>query len=93
MKADEPGVPVVKYGMGASEQDKLVERHFHVTEEEQAITAFHFAHGLRMGPWIERMLSRVRRRERPVAPVAQPEPPEPEVAPPPDDLRRSLGLS
>lgn len=52
MRADEPREHVVKYGMGAMEQDKLVERHFHVTEEEQAITAFYFAHTLRIGPWI-----------------------------------------
>lgn len=93
MRADEPREHVVKYGMGAMEQDKLVERHFHVTEEEQAITAFYFAHTLRIGPSIQRVLSRVRGRERPVEPVTQPEPPEPAAAPPPDDLRRSLGLS
>lgn len=83
--------PVVKYGMGASEQDKLVERHFTVTQDEKAITAFHFAHALRIGPWLRSKLGWIPKRAEPVLPVVEAEPAP--VAPPPDDLRKALGLS
>lgn len=37
MKADEPYVPPVKYGLPASESDRLIERHVQVTTERLAI--------------------------------------------------------
>ena len=95
MKTEEPGshVAVVKYGMAASEQDKIVERHFIVMEEERALAALRFAHMLRVGPALSRALATR-------ADVA----PSPTYAPPaatvtervpaaPDDLRGSLGLT
>jgi hypothetical protein len=85
MKAEEPSEPLVKYGMAASEQDRLVARHFKVTQEERAVTAFHFAHALSLGPLILTPSSRVEEQ-------AAPSVAEPYVAPPQDDLRRSLGL-
>jgi hypothetical protein len=91
MKADEPGIPVIKYGMAAMDEDKLVERHFKVREEEQAITAFHFARTLRLAPWIRSVLAWIPKREQPVQAIAEPEAAPP--APEPNDLRRSLGLS
>ena len=95
MKADEPGERVVKYGMGASEQDKLVERHFTVTQEEQAITGFHFARTLRIAPWIRSVLGLRPKREQPAQAIEEPEVarPAPSPEPEPDDLRKSLGLS
>ena len=93
MKADEPADPVVKYGMAAMDEDKLVERHFKVTQDDQAITAFHFAHALRIGPWLRSKLGWIPERAGPVALTVEPEAPAPPAAQPEDDLRRSLGLS
>ena len=93
MKADEPAERVVKYGMAAMDEDKLVERHFTVTQDDQAITAFHFAHALRMGPWLRSKLGWIPKRAGPVSPFVEPEVPAPPAAQPEDDLRKSLGLS
>jgi len=93
MKADEPAERVVKYGMAAMDEDKLLERHFTVTQDDQAITAFHFAHALRIGPWLRSKLGWIPKRAGPVAPFVEPEVPAPPAAQPEDDLRKSLGLS
>jgi hypothetical protein len=95
MKAEEPGsrVPVVKYGMGVTEQDKFVQRHFKVAEEEQAIAAFRFAHMLRVVPGLMRAFA----KPADAAPVPTYVPPAATVTEPvpaaPDDLRGSLGLT
>ena len=93
MKADEPAERVVKYGMAAMDEDKLVERHFKVTQDDQAITAFHFAHALRIGPWLRSKLGWIPKRAGPAALTIEPEVPTPPAAHPEDDLRKSLGLS
>lgn len=94
MKAEEPGsrVPIVKYGMGASEQYKIVERHFSVMEERRAISAFYVAHAMRMAPFIRALFDREEMQ------VTAPSPSAPSVAIEADvlkpaDLRQSLGLS
>jgi hypothetical protein len=95
MKADEPAERVVKYGMAAMDEDKLVERHFKVTQDDQAITAFHFAHALRIGPWLRSKLGWIPKRTGPVALTVEPELSQltPADTAPADDLRKSLGLS
>ena len=94
MKAEEPGshIPIVKYGMGASEQHKIVERHFAVAQEERAISAFHVAYALYMAPFLRALIDRDEGQE------AAPSPPAPSVVIEADvlvpaDLRQSLGLS
>lgn len=95
MKAEEPGsrVAVVKYGMGASEQHKIVERHFKVREEEQAIAGLRVAHMLRVGPSLSRALAN-RADAVPPPSYVPPATTITEAVPaPPDDLRGSLGLT
>jgi hypothetical protein len=86
----------------------LAPRHFAVMEEEQAITAFWFAHALEAGPRIRAMLARMGCGPVPVsAPVviAETEPVAVAVTPAPEplpiragapdlpfDLRQRLGL-
>lgn len=91
MKAEEPGdrVPIVKFGMGASEQHKIVERHFAEAQERQAIAEYHFAHALVVAPVLRAAFDRIGKRspeEQPVVIAAAPE------AASPDELRKSLGL-
>lgn len=84
----------------------LAPRHFAAMEEEQAITAFWFAHALEAGPRIRAILARmgcgsvpvsasvVIAEPEPVAPVPLPEP-QPMRAGAPDlpfDMRERLGL-
>ena len=92
MKAEEPGdrVPVVKYGMGASEQHKIVERHFAVAQERQAIADYHFANALLIGPALRAAFDSIGKRVShppPVVTAAE------SATFAPDDLRSSLGLS
>jgi hypothetical protein len=85
----------------------LAPRHFAVMEEEQAITAFWFAHALEAGPRIRAVLARLGHGSVPVSEpvvIAQPEPaptlePVPEPLPMrasapdlPFDLRHRFGL-
>lgn len=91
MKAEDPGsqVRIVKFGMGESEQHKIVERHFAVARERQAIADYHFTHALLLGPALRAAFDRIGKRapdEPSVVIVAAPE------VPAPDDLRASLGL-
>lgn len=51
---------IVKYGMPASESEKLVERHFEVTLTERAIADAKFAHALRQGPKLRAALDRLK---------------------------------
>ena len=89
MKADEPAERVVKYGMAAMDEDKLVERHFKVTQDDQAITAFHFAHALLIAPWLRSVMTGNPRRDQPIDAGH-----DAVVTPPAEeDLRKSLGLS
>jgi hypothetical protein len=63
MKAEEPrSAPVVKYGMGASEQNRLVERHFAVMQEERLISRLHLDHALQIGPAVRGALDKIRKR-------------------------------
>lgn len=92
MKAEEPGdrVPIVKFGMGASEQHKIVERHFAEAQERQAIADYHFANALVVAPVLRAAFDRIGKRaseKRHVVIVAAPD------ALTLDDLRKSLGLS
>lgn len=90
MKADEPHLPLVKYGMTAEYQDRLVERHFAVLGEDRAISAFHFAQALHAGPKLCAAPNKNRQEPQtaPVPVVLMPEP-----AAEPMDLRGMLGLS
>lgn len=74
MKTEEPGdrVPVVKYGMGASEQHKIVERHFAVMEERQAIDAAQLAHALHVGPSLRAAMENIGKRPKPTLPPPAP---------------------
>lgn len=50
---------IVKYGMPASESDKLVERHCEVATTRRAAAEDEFAHLLRAGPSLTRALLRL----------------------------------
>ena len=92
MKADEPRVPVAKYGMPIEEAPHIVRRHFQVLGEEQAIHAARMAHNIRVGPAVRAALDRgsVQRVATPTMPVQ----PAPEaVSAISDGLRARLGLS
>lgn len=52
--------PLVKYGLPASESEKLVERHFERTLTERAIADAQFAHALRQGPKLSAALDRLK---------------------------------
>ena len=71
MKAEEPGsrVSAVKYGMAASEQHRLVERHFAVLLDERAIIAAHVAHALRVGPSLRAAMAKIGKTQAAVAPI------------------------
>ena len=84
MKADEPMEPLVKFGLPASEQHRIVERHEAVSRDRHIIADLHFAHMLAVGPALCAAFARVGRPE-PVV-IAKPEPAAP------DDLRAALGL-
>lgn len=51
---------IVKYGLPASQSEKLVERHFEVTLTERAIADAQFAHALRVGPELSAALGRLK---------------------------------
>lgn len=72
MKADEPPTRVVKYGMAASEQHRLVERHFAVMHDQKAISAAHIAHALQVGPSLRVAMERIAQRLEAVAPIPAP---------------------
>lgn len=55
--------PISKYGMPASESEKLVERHFEVTTTQRAAAHDEFAHLLRVGPSLTRDLLRLSDRD------------------------------
>ena len=94
MKAEEPGsrIPNVNYGMGVSEQHKIVERHFAVMEERRAISAFHVAHALYMAPVLRALFDADDKEGSAPSPPATSVVIEADV-PAPADLRQSLGLS
>lgn len=50
---------IAKYGMPASESEKLVERHFEVTTTQRAAADDELAHLLRVGPSLTRALLRL----------------------------------
>lgn len=60
LKAAEPdSVPKAeKYGMSIEHADRIVERHFGVLSEEQAIHAAEMAHNMRVGPALAAALAR-----------------------------------
>jgi hypothetical protein len=103
MKADEPQAPIVKYGMATDETDRMVQRHFDVTEEQHAIAGGVLDHNLRVACIAKALLDGQAAPEPLPAPIALPEVESaPEVAPPavvtsqrarPDNLRERLGLS
>ena len=60
LKAAEPGShpKAEKYGMPIEHADRIVERHFGVLGEEQAIHAAEMAHNMRVGPALAAALAR-----------------------------------
>ena len=52
MKAD-------KYGLPASEADKIIERHFVVNHERKLLDDLHFAYAMRVGPGLAAALGSV----------------------------------
>ena len=91
MKADEPHEPLVKFGMAAKYQDKILERHAIVAAEQRATSNFWFAYALHVGPALRAAFDRISKRApEPVSPIKTVPGP---VAAAPDDLRKSLGLS
>jgi hypothetical protein len=60
LKAAEPGSArkAEKYGMPIEYADRIVERHFGVLGEEQAIHAAEMAHNVRVGPALAAALAR-----------------------------------
>ena len=56
---------IVKYGLPASESEKLVERHFEVTLLGRAVADAVFAHALRQGPKLRQALNRLKDSDRP----------------------------
>lgn len=91
MKADEPTVAPVKYGMAATEQHRIVERHFVVMHERQAIDAAQLAHALRVGPLLRVTMEGIGTRPKPTQPPAAPMARQmPDTAP--KGLRERLGL-
>jgi len=91
MKAEEHGsrVRIVKYGMGESEQHKILERHVTVMEDRRAIANYHFAHVLARGPALRAAFDSMSKQAPAQPPVVTPAPP---AALATDDLRSLLGL-
>ncbi len=91
MKAEEPGsqVRIVKFGMGESEQHKILERHVAVLAEKRAIDDYHFERALVLGPALCAAFASGSKRALAQRPVVNSPPP---AAPAPDDLRTLLGL-
>ena len=56
---------IVKYGLPASQSEKLVERHFEVTLTERFIAEAEFARILREGPKLAAALDRLKDSDRP----------------------------
>lgn len=97
--------PLVKYGLPASESDRIVERHFLLAREKKLSEELAFARLLHAAPKLSAMLAQLRQRGPSVtvpAPVVIPEP-EPIAPVPvsvavahrpgaPDGLRQRLGL-
>ena len=90
MKADEPQERLVKFGMVAKYQDKILERHAIVAAEQRAISNFWFAYALHVGPALRAVFDRIGKRKPDAAAIQTVSEP---AAAAPDDLRRSLGLS
>lgn len=55
--------PIVKYGLPASQSEKLVERHFEVMTLRRAAAEDEFAHLLRVGPALAAGLRRINGRD------------------------------
>lgn len=91
MKADEPRVPVAKYGMQIEEAPHIVRRHFQVLGEEQAIHAARMAHNMRVGPAVIAALER-EPAQRVVTPTTFVQPAPEALSAIADDLRARLGL-
>lgn len=75
----------------ADDRAAIVQRHFTVMAEEQAIDRLWFAHALHVGPAVRAALNRIRRRGEPASTVPAPTPTDP-VNAEPQDLRGLLGL-
>jgi hypothetical protein len=91
MKADEPQERLVKFGMVAKYQDKILERHAIVAAEQRAISNFWFAYALHVGPALRAAFDRIsKRKPEPATAIRLVTEP---AATTTDDLRRSLGLS
>lgn len=100
--SDEPRI--AKYGMPASESQRVVDNHFVVTQERALIHQRHFEHALRVGPGLRAALNALAGKDTAPAPVVQEEPassapvpaplPLPRIARrgSPDGLRERLGL-
>lgn len=50
---------IAKYGMPASESDRIVERHFVVMQERKLFRELHFAHALQAGSALSKALARI----------------------------------
>lgn len=102
MSADEPRI--AKYGMPASQSQRVVDNHFVVTQERALFKELHFQHALRVGPSLRAALDALAGRGAAPARVVQnapaatapvaPSAPLPRVARrgSPDGLRERLGL-
>ena len=102
MSAEEPRI--AKYGLPASESQRVVDNHFVVTEERALLYQRHFEHALRVGPGLRAALDALAGKDNAPAPVAQEVPVAPAPAPAPaplprvarrgspDGLRERLGL-
>lgn len=102
MSADEPRI--AKYGLPASESQRVVDNHFVVTQERALLKELHFQHALRVGSGLRAALDALSGKGSTPAPVAQgvPVAPAPTSAPAPvprvarrgspDGLRERLGL-
>jgi hypothetical protein len=103
MKAGEPRAPIVKFGMTTDESQRMVQHHFDLMDDRQAVAAGVLDHNLRTACIAKALLDGQPASEPLPMPVALPEAePAPEVAPPiaavtqrarPDNLRERLGLS
>jgi hypothetical protein len=99
MKADEPAVPLSKYGLPLHEQHHIIERHFTVALERKFFDDLHHRHlvqQLAKAAAVLRGEPAVLTVE-PAPAMPAPPPPSPPVAEPApdkrDDLRAKLGLT
>lgn len=95
MKAEEPEsrVPVVKYGMGAEDQTRIVDRHFQIAREQDLLAGHVFASALQQLPALKMALERIAGKPLAAPVVAVPAKSAPRAEPPPRSLRQLLGLT